>query len=95
MEQGALNNVQLEYLARHDPVLGPVFQGVFPSDQLPTFPITTQLAAYIVNMDTTGQPGHHWLALWTRDQHCKLFDSYGLPLKTYQALPIEQWVHNH
>ena len=96
MEQGPLNNAQLDYLARHDPVLRPVFQGVFASNQLPNNPITTKPAAYLVNQDPAGPPGHHWLALWTtHDQHCELFDSCGLPLKTYQVPLLEQWVHDH
>ena len=49
MEQGPLKNVQLAYLARHDAVLGPGFQGVFAKNALPNKLITTQLVAYLVN----------------------------------------------
>ena len=95
MEQEPLNNVQLDYLARHDLVLGPVFQGVFAGNQLPNNPITTKPAAYLINPDPAGPPGRHWLALWTHGQHCELFDSYGLPLKTYQVPLLEQWIEEH
>ena len=49
MEQGPLKNGQLAYLARHDAVLGPGFQGVFAKNALPNKLITTQLVAYLVN----------------------------------------------
>ena len=49
MEQGPLKNVQLDYLARHHPVLRSGFQGVFARNALPNKLITTQLAAYLVN----------------------------------------------
>ena len=49
MEQGPLKNGQLDYLARHDPVLRPGFQGVFARNALPNKLITTQRAAYLVN----------------------------------------------
>ena len=49
MEQGPLKNGQLDYLARHDPVLGPGFQGVFATNALPNKLITAKPAAYLVN----------------------------------------------
>ena len=49
MEQGPLKNVQLDYLARHDPVLRPGFQGVFARNALRNKLITTKRAAYVVN----------------------------------------------
>ena len=38
MEQVALNNVQLDYLARDDPQLKPYFYGTVACDRLPTTP---------------------------------------------------------
>ena len=52
MEQVALNNVQLDYLARDDPQLKPYFYGTVACDRLPKTP-----QGYIVNTD---QPGQHW-----------------------------------
>ena len=49
MEQGPLKNVQLDYLAPHDPVLGPGFEGVFARNPLPKTPMTPLSAAYLVN----------------------------------------------
>ena len=60
-----------------------VFQGVYPSDKLPTgfssFP-----ALFIANVDTSEKPGSHWVAFYfTKDQKGKFFDSYGLPPSNY------------
>ena len=38
MEQVALNNVQLDYLARDDPQLKPYFYGTVACDRLPKTP---------------------------------------------------------
>ena len=47
--------------------------------------------AYIVNADPEGQPGEHWLAIWTQNRVCEVFDSYGLPLSSYQNLKLQAW----
>ena len=65
MEHVALNNVQLDYLARDDPQLKPVFYGTVACDRLPKRPVKTQRQGYIVNTDPHDQPGQHWLAVWT------------------------------
>ena len=41
MEHVALNNVQLDYLARDDPQLNPVFYGTVACDRLPKSPVKT------------------------------------------------------
>ena len=52
--------------------------------------------AYIVNTDPHGQPGRHWLALWTQDGACEILDSYALPLETYQTTgPLLTWLQKH
>ena len=91
MESVALSNVQLDYLARDDPVLKPYYRGAFPCDALPKYPRGPQ-SAYIVNTDKKGRPGKHWMALWTRDQVFEVMDSYGLPLTLYGAQPLEAWL---
>ena len=65
MELVALSDRQLRALALSDPELKRVFQGVYPSDRLPERPPKTTRGAYIVNTDPAGEPGQHWLALWT------------------------------
>ena len=44
--------------ALHDPVLGPLMQGVFPSDKLPV--IKTYPTGLISNTDPHHLPGTHW-----------------------------------
>ena len=41
MEHVALNNVQLDYLARDDPQLKPMFYGTVACDRLPKRPVKT------------------------------------------------------
>ena len=55
MEFVALTTRQLDYLARQDPYLEPIFKGVFASDQLQKEKETR--SAYIVNVDTHDQQG--------------------------------------
>ena len=71
MEHVALNNVQLDYLARDDPQLNPVFYGTVACDRLPKSPVKTQPQGYIVNTDPHDQPGQHWLAVWTDGKVCE------------------------
>ena len=96
MEKVALNNVQLDHLAKHHPSLGPFFHGTVACDQLPRRPIKTQARGYIVNTDLHDLPGRHWIALWTCDNVCEVLDSYALPLEVYEtARPLEDWLNTH
>ena len=53
------------------------FIGVFSSDTLPSY---AQTGYYVVNLDTSQQPGSHWIAIKISKSKCKneYFDSYGL-----------------
>ena len=89
MEQVALYNVQLDYLARDDPQLKPYFYGTVACDHLPKTPDKKTPRAYIVNTDPHDQPGQHWLALWTYQNVCEVMYSDALPLERYeQATPL-------
>ena len=90
MEFVALSDAVLRYLAHDDLELRPYFRGVFPADQLPP-PSNKRVNAYIVNTDPAGQPGKHWLAIWTHGHVCEVFDSYGLPLSTYKDPTLQAW----
>ena len=48
--------------------------GVFAADRLPAkeFP-----GAYIVNTDTSSQPGQHWVAFFTIEEGTECLDSFG------------------
>ena len=52
---------------------------------------TSVRTAYIVNTDPAGEPGQHWLGLWTEQYQCEIFDSYGLPLHVYTNPELHQW----
>ena len=96
MEFVALDTEQLNALAKQDPYLKWVYDGTFPCDLLPRFPNKHRPTAYIVNTDPAGQPGQHWIALWTRDGICEVMDSYGLPLEWYGTTqPIVNWISKH
>ena len=79
MEHVALNNVQLDYLARDDPQLKPMSYGTVACDRLPKRPVKTMSQGYIVNTDQHDQPGQHWLAVWTEGNVCEVLDSYAFP----------------
>ena len=72
MEFVPLSDDALRYLALDDPILKRVFQGVDPSDGLPSRPTRTMRAAYIVNTDPRGEPGKHWLGLWMEEGACEV-----------------------
>ena len=65
---------------------------MFPANKLPNVPKWRVFRdAYIVNTDPAGKPGEHWLAIWTRNRVCEVFDSYGLPLSTYKNPQLQAW----
>lgn len=57
-------------------LLGVKFKGVFPSDKIP---ILNDLVPYcILNLDRSGEPGSHWIALAKMENGNTLFyDSFG------------------
>ena len=92
MEFVALSDTVLNLLAGEDPELKKNFRGVFPADKLPTVPYWRVFNdAYIVNTDPAGKPGEHWLAIWTRNRVCEVFDNYCLPLSTYKSPQLQVW----
>ena len=90
MEFVPLSDTVLSYLAQDDRELKPYFRGVFPADKLPAVS-EKRVNAYIVNTDSAGEPGKHWLAIWTRLGVCEVFDSYGLPLSSYTNPTLQAW----
>lgn len=91
IEQSSILNA----LARSEPELWRVFQGVYPSDRLPPHPPKTTWGAYIVNTDPAGEPKQHWLGVWTKNGVCEVFDSYGLPLSVYEVPGFHAWIARH
>ena len=82
--------MQLDYLAREDPLLKPNYRGALPCDALPSN-ASCKKSAYIVNTDEKGQPGKRWIALWMQDKVFEVMDSYGLPLEFYGAKLLKKW----
>jgi len=54
------------------------FLGCFPLDGLPPFP-TSFPKSMIINTQSSGHPGEHWVALVLTETNCYYFDSFGLP----------------
>ena len=92
MEFVSFTTEQLSYLAKQDACLAPIYEGVFAADQLPGSPEKIQDRAYIVNTDEIDKPGTHWLAIFTKNYKCEVFDSYGLPLNWYKPSDVVEWV---
>jgi hypothetical protein len=64
---------ELEKVCRE--LFGVKFKGVFASDKIPRL---TSLAPYcILNLDRTGEPGSHWVALAKCKDGAMLYDSFG------------------
>ena len=95
MEFVTLTTRQLDYLARQDHYLEPIFRGVFASDQLPKEKDVRPRSAYIVNVDTHDKPGSHWISIFVEKDQCQVFDSYGLPIKWYKPSPFVKWTFKH
>ena len=94
MEFVALSTHELNAVADQDPFLKKVFEGTGPCDLLPRRP--KKKGCYIVNTDPEGQPGQHWIALWTENNVCEVMDSYGLPLEWYKTTqPMIDWINKH
>ena len=58
-----MNTIQLTRILRKDKYTRGVFQGVYPSDKLPTS-ISSYPALFIANVDTSEKPGSHWVAFY-------------------------------
>jgi len=73
-----MNTNQIENLLRADCKLSTTFDGVFASDLLPLVcdPVGT---AMVMNLDSSREPGSHWVCLYIENGRGEYFDSYGLP----------------
>ena len=78
-----MDTIQLTIILRKDRYTCGVFQGVYPSDKLPTS-VLSFLALFIAIVDTSDKPGTHWVAFYfTKEREGEFFDSYGLPRSNY------------
>ena len=78
-----MDTIQLTVILRKDRYTRGVFQGVYPSDKLPTS-VSSYPALFIANVDTSDKPGTHWVAFYfIKEREGEFFDSYGLPPSNY------------
>ena len=74
-----LTNIELSTHARELEI--PHFRGVFMRDTLPQYPFNIECG--IVNLNTSDQPGSHWVWYYRNGSDRFYFDSYG------QITPVE------
>lgn len=53
----------------------PYFRGVFMRNELPNYPLSKECG--IINLDSSENPGTHWVAYAKYNSHIEYFDSYG------------------
>lgn len=68
-----MTDLELEYLAKILNIEN--FRGVFMIDSLPKYPKKHETA--IVNLQTSSEPGSHWVCYAKKDNLVKYFDSFG------------------
>ncbi len=81
-----MNTRQISAVLRTDRDSRPYFQGVYPSDRLPSR-LHHYPAALVMNVDPHNRPGSHWCSVFTtQDKVGTFFDSYGHPPSYYTPL---------
>jgi len=96
-----MNTREIASVLRNLPYTKSSFQGVFPSDKLPT-KIQHYPAAFVANVDPQGQPGSHWCAFYfDQDEHGEFFYSYGrkpqelcINFETFLENNCKSWIYN-
>jgi hypothetical protein len=74
---GTTTGSELELFGKF--AIGRSFKGAFPSDRFPA--ITSNGTHYfILNVDTSGQKGSHWIGIVIRNKKLFYYDSFGRPL---------------
>jgi hypothetical protein len=83
-----MDTLQIENLLRADCRLSTSFEGVFASDQLPSFCESSCPAALVMNLDPSSRGGSHWVCIYVDGKtRCgEYFDSYGM------RPPVEDFV---
>lgn len=75
----------------------PNFIGCFSEDVLPTLTFQQKPCFLIVNLDKTGMPGSHWIALGIFDEKIEVFDSLGFRIFKWPRIPCNllRFLHCH
>lgn len=85
-----MNTSQIQYILSHDKHTKKYFLDVFPSDHLPR-KIKKYPACFVVNVDSSSEPGSHWVAFYLpTSKKLEFFDSYG-NATTYFDGPISKF----
>lgn len=89
-----MNTVQLRRVLRRDNFTKNYFLDVFPSDHLPD-EIHKYPSCFIVNVDSSAEPGSHWVAFYlSRPNQVEFFDSYGNDPTFYKG-PISEFTSTY
>lgn len=72
-----MNGSTIERLLSENSVTNRYFYGVFAANKLP-IPLD-HVFSLIVNLDKSGEPGSHWVAIFAKGVTAFYFDSLGLP----------------
>ena len=80
-----MNTSQLRRVASRHRRVGPVFAGVFASDELPK---KATNKAYIINLDPSNKRGSHWISIYFHPEKnaATYFDPYGLKPKSLNII---------
>lgn len=87
MEYVLLTTGQLNAIADSDTQLSNYFVRALACDELPKTPERFKPRAYVVSTDPADKPGQNWIGMCTKNDTCKLLDSYALPLPTLVHYP--------
>ncbi len=88
-----MNTIQIEKVLKACKL--PLFRGVYASDSIPD-----HTGFYVVNLDTSEQPGSHWVVIYISADRSygEYFDSFGrepdVRLKTYLNEHCKRWTFN-
>jgi len=96
-----MNTREIAGVLKNPPYTKSRFQGVYPSDRLPT-KIQCYPAAFVANVDPQGQPGSHWCAFYfDKGGNGEFFDSYGrkpqdlcMNFKHFLENICKEWMYN-
>lgn len=88
-----MNTSQILQAIRNDAISLKKFRGIFPSDKIPQ---PCSAGYYIVNLDSSTEPGSHWICLKIGKFQNEFFDSYGFAPrnKTFKKILGNKYIYN-
>jgi len=73
-----MNGYKITQILNSNPKTRQIFRGCFPCDLIPTNDIRESV--YIVNLDSRGKKGSHWITIYISFNKIYYFDSLALPI---------------